>query len=86
MSYRNTFLIWLSLLVLLGVSLLLVSFMPGTVQRVISFSCAAAIAILIMVFYMRLSVADGILRIFALGGLLWLVFLIMLTLLEVMTR
>lgn len=86
MNYRSTVLTWLSLLALLGVSLLTVAFMSGLVQHVISLTCAVAIAALILIFYMRLQLADGIMRTFALGGLVWLSFLLIITVLEVMTR
>lgn len=86
MNYRHAIVIWFLLLVLLGGSLTLVYFMPGTIQRVVSFGCATLMGALIMVFYMRLRVADGILRTFAVGGLVWLAFLVILTLLEVLTR
>jgi|26BtaG_2_1085354.scaffolds.fasta_scaffold83947_2 cytochrome c oxidase subunit 4 len=86
MNYRPAIVTWLLLLVLLGASLTLVVLMPGTIQRVISFACAAAIGALIMIFYMRLRAADGILRTFAVGGLVWLAFLVILTFLEVVTR
>lgn len=86
MHYRSPVVIWLLLLTLLGISLLSVAFISGTVQYVISLSCAIAIAASILITYMRLRLADGLLRTFALGGLVWLSFLLLMSMLDVMGR
>lgn len=86
MNYRNAVLTWLSSLALLGVSLLSVAFMTGVVQYVINLTCAVAIAALMLIFYMRLRLADGVLRTFALAGLVWLAFLLFMTVTDVMMR
>ncbi len=86
MSYRNPILTWLILLVLLGLSLLSVALFSGVIQHILSISCAIAVAATIMIVYMELRVADGLLRIFALGGLVWLSFFLIIGTLELMTR
>lgn len=86
MNYRLMVLTWVGVLVLLGISLLGVGMSSGTVQYVISLSCAALMASLVMTFFMRLRSAEALIRLFALGGFLWLGFLILLFLADYLTR
>lgn len=86
MNYRLMVLTWAGVLVLLGVSLLGVGMTSGIVQYVMSLTCAALMAALVMTFFMRLRRAEALIRLFALGGFLWLGFLILLFLADYLTR
>lgn len=86
MHYRSAVVTWLVLLLLLGLSLLSVHVLSGPLRYTVGFSCAVAMAACIMIVFMGLRVADGMLRLFAGGGFLWLAFLFLLTVLEVVTR
>lgn len=86
MHYRSAVLTWILLLALLAVSLLSVALLAGVVQYVISLTCAVAIAAVILIYYMRLQLADGVLRTFALGGVVWLAFLLLMAVLDVLAR
>lgn len=86
MNYRPAMITWIGSLGLVGISLVAVSFLSGVLQYAISYACAIAIGGLVMAVFMRLRTADGLLRTFAVGGLVWLAFLLLLTLLEVLTR
>lgn len=86
MSYRLMLLTWGGVLVLLGLSLLAVQFTAGVLQYVINLVCAALMAALVMTFFMRLRSAEALIRLYALGGFLWLSFLILLSLADYLTR
>lgn len=86
MNYRPMVLTWVGVLILLGISLLGVGMTSGPVQYVISLSCAALMAALVMSFFMRLRSAEPLIRLFALGGCLWVSFLIILFLADYLTR
>lgn len=86
MDFRSAILTWLVLLLLLGLSLLSVQFLSGPLQYAISYTCAVAIGGCIMIFYMGLRTADGMIRVFAVGAIAWLALLLLLTILEVLTR
>lgn len=86
MNYKNPILTWLGLLLLLSMSLLSVVLFTGIVQHVVSITCAIAVAATIMIIYMELRVADSVLRTFAVGGLVWLTFFLVIGTLEFLTR
>lgn len=77
---------WLGTVLLLGLSVLTAALLPGRAQHVISVLSALGIAALIMMVYMRLSLADSILRTFAVAGLVWWSFLLLITALDILTR
>ncbi|WP_148863659.1 cytochrome C oxidase subunit IV family protein [Marinobacter fonticola] len=86
MNYRPMLLTWIGLLILLGVSVLGASMTSGVLQLVISLTCAALMAALVMTFFMRLRSAEALIRLYALGGFLWLGFLILMTMADYLTR
>ncbi len=86
MHYRSAIMAWLALLLLLGLSLMSAWFLSGPLQMVASLSWALAMAAVILVAFMGLRAADGMLRLFAVGGVLWLALLMLLTILDVITR
>ncbi|MEZ2746025.1 hypothetical protein ACBQ16_12585 [Halopseudomonas bauzanensis] len=86
MNYRHALLTWLGTALLLGLSVLTAVLLPGRTQYLISLASAMGIAALIMLVYMQLRSADSILRTFALAGLVWWSFLLLITVLEVLTR
>ncbi|MBB3060491.1 oxidase [Microbulbifer rhizosphaerae] len=86
MNYRPAVITWLALLILLGISLLATAMASTALRYTVHFLCAIAMAALVMVVFMQLRAASGLLRLFALGGLLWIALLLMLTLADVLTR
>lgn len=87
MQWRTAILTWLTLMLLLGGSVAAAVLIPGAAwSAVLNAACATAMAALILTFFMRLKEASALLRTFALGGLLWVAFLLFLTLLDVLTR
>lgn len=86
MTYRYAIIAWLALLLMFGGSLLAAITLAGPLRYLLCFLLATAMAACIMISFMGLRAADGMLRIFAAGGVLWLAFLLLLTILEVITR
>lgn len=86
MEYRNVLLTWLGTVLLLGLSVLAAVLVPGRAQHLISLLSAFGIAALIMLVYMRLNLADNILRTFAVAGLVWWSFLLLIAALDILTR
>ncbi|MEH6564320.1 MAG: hypothetical protein V7756_03210 [Halopseudomonas sp.] len=86
MKQGRAWLTWLSLLLLLGLSLALAHWMTGTTQHFVSIGCALVMVAVIAGVQMRLRRADHMHRLFALGGLVWLALLAILTALEIATR
>lgn len=86
MNYRLVLLTWGGVLALLGISVLAVQLSAGVLQYVISLSCAVLMAGLLMTFFMHLRTAQTVIRLYALGGLLWLSFLWLLSLADYLSR
>lgn len=86
MNYRPAVFTWLALLILLGISLLATAMASTALRYTVHFISAIAMAALVMAVFMQLRAASGLLRLFALGGLLWIVLLLTLTLADVLTR
>lgn len=86
MNYRQPIIIWLGLLVLLALTVGLNVLMSGPLRPLLHYVIAIAMAALLMVFFMQLRASDGLIRIFAVGGVLWLGLLVVITLAEVLTR
>ena len=84
--YRPLIVTWLLMLALLGASVGATLLVPGQPQRAFSLLCATAIAALIVGQFMGLRSASSVVRLFALGGLVWLAFLFILTILDVISR
>jgi len=86
MTMRAAVLVWVALLAMLGASLLALQLETGPLRYTLHLGAAAVMAALVMTVFMRLKTADGMMRLFALGGLFWLSFLFLLTLLELLSR
>lgn len=86
MSIRTPLLVWLLLLILLALNIAAVTLPVSYIKTAVHLSLATLMAVLMGVFFMRLKEADGMLRLFAAGGVFWLFFLFLLTLLDVITR
>lgn len=86
MNYRAPILIWLTLVALLGCTVAAVFLFSGPLQILIHLILAIGMAALMMAFFMDLRSNDSMVRLFALGGLAWLVLLVGITLAEVLTR
>lgn len=86
MKYRQPIIIWLGLLALLALTVGLNVLMAGPWRPLLHYLIATVMAALLMVFFMRLRASDGLIRLFAVGGVLWLGLLIVITLSEVLTR
>lgn len=86
MHYRPALLTWLALMLLLGITLLAGMLQSAALRYSVHFLCAAAMAALVMLVFMRLRSDGELLRLVAVGGLLWIALLIVLTLADVLTR
>lgn len=86
MTYRIPLLVWLLLLALLGINITATLLLSGAVAWTINLASAFGMAALIMASFMGLRSADNLLRLFALGGLLWFAFLLFLTLADFLAR
>lgn len=78
--------IYAALLVALGFTLGLSMLSPGILRLVSHFAVAFVMAALIAAIFMGLRSAGTLIRWFALGGLLWLVFLLALAPVDYFTR
>lgn len=67
--------VYLALLALLGVSLAATALEPGTVRTALHLLAAAMQTTLIVAVFMQLRGASALVRVFALGSLLWLLIL-----------
>lgn len=86
MTYRTSFLAWLLLLALLAISITATMQLSGAVAYTINLVCAIGMAAVMMAIFMGLRAAGNLIRLFALGGLLWLAFLLLLTLADFLFR
>lgn len=86
MKDRLYLVIWLALLALLTLTAWAVQLPLGPGRLILHLGTAVIMAALVMVFYMGLRQRDGLLRLFALGGLVWLALLLGFSLAEVLTR
>lgn len=86
MHYLTPTLVWLAQVALLGATLIATQATSGALQYSLNFTVAIAIAALTLAIFMRLRPADGVIRLVALGGLLWIGFLLLLIILDLMTR
>ena len=83
---RAPLLAWGAYLVVLGTSVAAIKLTTGIMGHVFSLLCAAVMASLILTFFMGLRVADNLLRVFALAGLMWLVIMLSLTMVDYVVR
>lgn len=86
MNYRTALLTWLALLMILLLNVIAAFLIAGNLQHMASISSAIVMAALVMLFFMRLSSANGLVRVFAVGALLWWAFFLFITLTEVLSR
>lgn len=73
---------WLAYLVVLGGSVAASTLVSGMMGHIFSLICAFILASLILAYFMGLSVADNLLRVFALAGGMWLIIMLGLTLVD----
>ncbi len=84
---RTTYLLTgVALLALLGLTVLAAEWKLGTWSVVIALAIAGTKALLILVFFMHLKVSDGLVRLAAATGFVWLAILIGLTLADYASR
>ena len=83
---RAYVLVWLGLLVLLGANVAATTLVATPASYALNMVCAFGMAGLVFGGFMGLRAADGLTRVFALAGFGWLVFLLVLTLSDYLTR
>lgn len=84
--YKAPLFAWAGLLLLLTGSVLVTALVPGPAFIALNIGFAVLMAALIFIVFMKLRSADGLLRLFAMGGLMWLGFLLLLSLTDFLTR
>jgi cytochrome c oxidase subunit 4 len=85
-SLKTYWLIWVTLMVLLGATLLVSRFNLGGGNTPLALLISLAKMVLVMVWFMHLRVQRKILWVFAGAGFLWLVILITLTMNDYVSR
>lgn len=85
-DYRLYLLTWLALLILLACAVAATHWLGGWLAWSTVALCALAMASLVIILFMGLRHANALLRVFGAGGVLWLGFLIVLTLADYLTR
>ena len=85
-SNREYVLVWLALLLLLAGTVAATLLVPSPASYALNGVLAFAMAGLVFGGFMGLRAADGLTRVFALAGFGWLVFLLVLTLSDYLTR
>ena len=83
---RSYFLVYLALLLLLGATVGAAYIDIGPLNLVLALAIATLKAGLVLVFFMHIRESSGLVRFFALAGLIWLVILVGLTLSDYLTR
>jgi cytochrome c oxidase subunit IV len=79
-------LVWAALLVLLGITVGGAYVPLGPFNTVLALAIAAAKAALVFIFFMHLTRSSALLRLAAVAGLFWLIFLFSLSLSDYFTR
>ncbi|MDN5848587.1 MAG: hypothetical protein L0H63_02970 [Nitrococcus sp.] len=77
---------WVGLLLLLAGSVLITALVPGPAYIGLNIGFAVLMAALIFTVFMKLRSADGLLRLFAVGALMWLGFFLLFSLADFLTR
>ncbi len=85
-TYRPYLLTWLALLALLACAVAATHWLSGWLAWSMVALCALIMASLVISIFMGLRHANALSQIFAVGGVLWLSFLIVLTLADYLTR
>ncbi len=83
---RPLVLVWLALLALLAVTVVASFHVSGALSVAISLSVAVMSAALIFWFFMGLRDENGLIRVFALGAVGWLIILLLLAATDYVTR
>lgn len=83
---RAPILAWAGYLLALAASVAATLLVSGTLGHVFSLLCALVMAALIMTFFMGLRAADNLLRVFALATIMWLAFMLALTMADYLHR
>ena len=84
--WRRPLLVWFALLVLLGITVGSAYIPLGVGNGIINYSIAAAKAALVLIFFMHLDRARALLRLAALSGIFWVLFLFSLSFGDYLTR
>lgn len=84
--WRRPLLIWFALLVLLAATVGSAYIPLGVGNGIVNYTIAAAKAALVLVFFMHLDRARALLRLAALSGLFWVLFLFSLSFGDYLTR
>lgn len=79
-------LVWLALLVLLGITVGSAYIPLGVFNGVINYTIAAAKAALVLIFFMHLDRSRALLRLAALAGIFWVLFMFSLSFCDYLTR
>lgn len=77
---------WVALLLLLAGSVMITALVPGPALIALNLLLAVLMAALIITVFMGLRSAGGLLRVMALGALMWLFFLPLLAISEFLAR
>ena len=85
-SPKTYFYVLVALLMLLALTVLTSEIEHGILSVATAMSIATAKGLLILLFFMHLSISSGLVRLFAAAGFLWLSILIGLTLNDYLTR
>ena len=79
-------LVWLALLVLLGITVGSAYIPLGVFNGIINYTIAAAKAALVLIFFMHLDRSRALLRLAALSGIFWVLFMFSLSFGDYLTR
>jgi cytochrome c oxidase subunit 4 len=78
--------VWIALLALMGATVATTVLLTTPLAYALNFALAVAMAALVLLDFMGLREADGLTRVFALAAFGWLIFLLVLTLADYLTR
>jgi cytochrome c oxidase subunit 4 len=85
-AQKRLAIVWLALLALLGLTVAGSFTLTGAASAVVSFGVAAAKVALIFWFFMQLRTEKGLVRLFAVGAIAWLLILLSLATIDYATR
>lgn len=84
--YGALLLAWIGLLALLTGSVATTVLVQGPAAIAMNIGCAGLMAAIVFIVFMRLGHADGLMRLIAVGGMLWVALLLALSLADFLTR
>ena len=84
--YGTLLFAWIGLLALLTGSVAVTVLMQGPAAVAMNIGCAGVMAAIVFIVFMRLGHADGLMRVIAVGGMLWVAILLALSLADFLTR